>query len=605
MKKLFYWPVILIAFTVCSVSLVKAQGGVAINAGGSLPDSSAVLDVSSFSKGLLMPRMSITQRNAIAKPATGLFVFNTDCNVVNFNAGTPENPNWVIMNSSNALVAGVSIAANPAGAICSGTSVTFSATPSQNNLSPSYQWQLNAGNVGTNSATYTNANLNNGDVVNCILTSNVNCVTGSPATSNSITVLTSAAPTITGTTAATFCSGSSVSLGASASSGTINWYNVSTGGSSLSTGASFTISGLNATTTYYVDATANGCTSATRTAVTATYYPNSPGQPGAITGPSSVSRDSVATYSISALPNTASYNWTVSMGVITAGQGTTSITIKWADSSTTGSVSVAAVNPCGTSATQSMPVYIGTQTFSYTGTVPTFTVPQNVTSLTILVLGAQGGNGATYTGGLGASMQGTFTVTPGQIISIMVGGQGGSSCLGGGGGGTFVASNGALLIAAGGGGGGGISQNPAPAYVMNATTGQNGNAGWYAQANSETAGAGGTGGGGGGTYCCNPTGGGGGGYSGNGTSGAAGGGNSYLNGGAGGNPTSSGGAGGYGGGGGGECNWDGGGGGGGYSGGGGGYFWGGGGGGGSYNNGTNQNNNAGVQSGNGQVVFTW
>jgi len=49
---------------------------VAINADGSLPDNSAMLDVKSTSKGLLVPRMSFAQRPAA--PAAGLIIYQTD-----------------------------------------------------------------------------------------------------------------------------------------------------------------------------------------------------------------------------------------------------------------------------------------------------------------------------------------------------------------------------------------------------------------------------------------------------------------------------------------------------------------------------------------------
>ncbi|WP_419172486.1 tail fiber domain-containing protein [Halobacteriovorax sp.] len=45
---------------------------------GTTPDASAVLDVSSTSKGFLPPRMTSVQRNAIASPAEGLVVYDTD-----------------------------------------------------------------------------------------------------------------------------------------------------------------------------------------------------------------------------------------------------------------------------------------------------------------------------------------------------------------------------------------------------------------------------------------------------------------------------------------------------------------------------------------------
>ncbi len=53
-----------------------AIGQVAINSDNSNPDSSAILDIKSTDKGLLIPRMSTAQRDAIASPAKGLRVYN-------------------------------------------------------------------------------------------------------------------------------------------------------------------------------------------------------------------------------------------------------------------------------------------------------------------------------------------------------------------------------------------------------------------------------------------------------------------------------------------------------------------------------------------------
>jgi hypothetical protein len=69
-----------------------------------------------------------------------------------------------------APVPSVAIAALPAGAICAGTSVTFTATPTNGGTTPAYQWKLNGGNVGTNSTTYTTTTLVNGDVITCEMT---------------------------------------------------------------------------------------------------------------------------------------------------------------------------------------------------------------------------------------------------------------------------------------------------------------------------------------------------------------------------------------------------------------------------------------------------
>ncbi len=65
-------------FIIFWVSGMNCFGQVAINKDASGPDPSAMLDVKSTSKGLLIPRMSAGQRGSIPAPATGLIVFQTD-----------------------------------------------------------------------------------------------------------------------------------------------------------------------------------------------------------------------------------------------------------------------------------------------------------------------------------------------------------------------------------------------------------------------------------------------------------------------------------------------------------------------------------------------
>ncbi|RXM45725.1 hypothetical protein BOW57_03800, partial [Flavobacterium sp. YO64] len=88
-----------------------------------------------------------------------------------------------------------------------------------------------------------------------------------------VTATVNTTPTITSTTPRSGCAGETVILSASASAGTINWYSNVTGGISLGTGTNFTTPNLSATTTYYVDATNNNCTTGSRVAVAATVYP--------------------------------------------------------------------------------------------------------------------------------------------------------------------------------------------------------------------------------------------------------------------------------------------------------------------------------------------
>ena len=58
--------------------LVTFSQRVGINDDGSNPDNSAMLDVKSTTKGLLTPRMTKAQRDAITSPATGLLIYQTD-----------------------------------------------------------------------------------------------------------------------------------------------------------------------------------------------------------------------------------------------------------------------------------------------------------------------------------------------------------------------------------------------------------------------------------------------------------------------------------------------------------------------------------------------
>lgn len=74
--------------------------------------------------------------------------------------------------------------------------MTFTATPSNGGVNPSYQWKVNGINVGTNSTIYTYNPLNN-DSIRCIMTSNLACVTGNPASSNKIIMSGNLAPIVT------------------------------------------------------------------------------------------------------------------------------------------------------------------------------------------------------------------------------------------------------------------------------------------------------------------------------------------------------------------------------------------------------------------------
>jgi hypothetical protein len=257
-------------------------------------------------------------------------------------------------------------------------------------------------------------------------------------------------------------------------------------------------------------------------------------------------------------------------------------------------------------------------TFSYDGIIEYETITTTGT-YTITAYGAEGGEGRDTTGvlsgGLGAEISGVVTLTAGEVLEIIVGGQGVGTGgeAGGGGGGSFVMEvDGASLdplVVAGGGGGAGLLGSAG----LDASTTESGVAG--NDSGSYAGGAGGVSGGGGGEGASgyDDAGGGGGGFSGAGTGdtssqddGGGGGAAANAGGAAGSNDANLSGSGGFGGGGG--AGEDSGGGGGGYSGGGGGANsiaeGVGGGGGGSYDSGTNQVETAGVATSDGNGLVT-
>ena len=64
--------------TLMLLATLALNAQVAINTDGSTADPSAMLEVKSDTAGMLIPRMTKAQRNAITSPATGLLVFDTE-----------------------------------------------------------------------------------------------------------------------------------------------------------------------------------------------------------------------------------------------------------------------------------------------------------------------------------------------------------------------------------------------------------------------------------------------------------------------------------------------------------------------------------------------
>ncbi len=146
MKNILITLATFLAFAVSSTSFAQ---NVAVNADGSNPDTSAMLDVSSTTTGFLMPRMTTTQQNAIVLPAKGLSIFNTTLNAITINTGTSLSPVWTSVNSGSIDTTGIANFSTKVRSLISGSApITYSngligitqATTSTNGYLSSTDW---------------------------------------------------------------------------------------------------------------------------------------------------------------------------------------------------------------------------------------------------------------------------------------------------------------------------------------------------------------------------------------------------------------------------------------------------------------------------------
>ncbi|MBD8347966.1 hypothetical protein [Dysgonomonas sp. HGC4] len=89
--------IILLLIGLSFISLSYSQVG--INTQN--PHASAALDIESSTQGVLLPRLTTVQKNAIANPALGLIVYDTNLKCISQNAGTPTSPTWVCLSQKD------------------------------------------------------------------------------------------------------------------------------------------------------------------------------------------------------------------------------------------------------------------------------------------------------------------------------------------------------------------------------------------------------------------------------------------------------------------------------------------------------------------------
>ncbi|MBB1283471.1 T9SS type A sorting domain-containing protein, partial [Flavisolibacter sp. BT320] len=185
------------------------------------------------------------------------------------------------------LPVSVTIASNDAdNTICAGTSVTFTATPTNGGSSPAYQWYKNNAIInGQTGVTYTTTTLADGDRITVQLTSNATCATGNPATSGEMATAVNQYPVLTSTlTAPAICNGATFSYTPTSSTLSASFYWSRTAVTGISNAAATGTGNpneiLNNTTTapiqvtYVYTVSANGCTNSTTYSVVVTVKPD-------------------------------------------------------------------------------------------------------------------------------------------------------------------------------------------------------------------------------------------------------------------------------------------------------------------------------------------
>ena len=84
---------IFVIVSILCANVIFCQVGI----GTTNPDPSAIVDIQSNDKGMLMPRLTTAQRNSISGPAKSLTIYNLDTNSIEYNSGTSTMPIWTAL----------------------------------------------------------------------------------------------------------------------------------------------------------------------------------------------------------------------------------------------------------------------------------------------------------------------------------------------------------------------------------------------------------------------------------------------------------------------------------------------------------------------------
>ena len=201
--------------------------------------------------------------------------------------------------------------------VCVGQSVTF--TDTSTNIPGAWIWNLPGGTPNTSTAQNPTVVYNTAGTYTVTLQAFNYNGNNTVTMTNYITV--TAVPTILTTTPASRCDVGTVTLQATASAGTLNWYDAPTLGNLVGTGTSFTTPSISISTTYYVETVVGACMSA-RTAVTATVNTTP-----SLTGTTPAARCGTGNISLTATAASGTIRWydLPSNGTLLATGGTLSL----------------------------------------------------------------------------------------------------------------------------------------------------------------------------------------------------------------------------------------------------------------------------------------
>ncbi|MFT3911998.1 MAG: T9SS type A sorting domain-containing protein [Ferruginibacter sp.] len=267
----------------------------------------------------------------------------------------------------------ISIASSATTIVCPGTTVTFTATPTNAGASPAYQWKLNGADIsGATASTFATSTLANGDNVSCVITTSNFCFSGTTATSNVIAApiapALGALSEISGPTNACQYIGTSTqvtySIAAVTNATSYTWTLpanttlVSGQGTSsviikFNTGFTSSVIKVKAISTCFVSADKSLTITAPTNAT-----------PGAISGPTNacafIGVTDQATYTIAKVTNALAYVWTVPTGVTIAshpggtGVNDTIIKVTFATTFVSGTAITVKSSGCNLSAASSL-----------------------------------------------------------------------------------------------------------------------------------------------------------------------------------------------------------------------------------------------------------